>query len=248
MNINTSKLYRYLNYVHGLELEPDINLGDRNNENGILFLVEYIFLSQDNVYRLAYDFSNIVDKLEVSEGLYDRGSLDNQKQEQTGIPKRTISHDNISAIAAGSRFLRDVTNTKMISYHEEIANYGVKHFFSYNNREKGFRLPMNPGNYSIWLALANKFLLLQILFLPFYLINFNLTNKKPEQDTSGKLLNFVELYPLRRHWFWGRMYKRYLKQMKDLYGDRPLEKLTEIYFRDANHPVRLAAKEFNYDI
>ena len=35
---------RYLNMSHGLELTPDINLGYRGNENGIVYLASYLMM------------------------------------------------------------------------------------------------------------------------------------------------------------------------------------------------------------
>src|SRR5574343_208356 len=215
-------LLRYYNPIHGLELEADINLRDRGNDNCILFLVEYILLAQyysdteisSYHYRM---FNNVVDCITVEPGLYDRGALDEMHP-----PKRTISHDNISAIASGSY----LCGTK---HAKDIAIYGLKHLFVYNNNQRGFRAPMNPGNYSIWLALGKTAPLLQLLFIPFYLANFFITNNKPKEATSGKLLNFVELYPLRKHWFWGKIYKIFINKMKKQYGDAPLKDLTRIY-------------------
>lgn len=237
-------LKRYYNPVHGLELEPDVNTGDRQNENGILFLVEAIILDQDTSdlkHQRDFDlFDEVMTNIEVEPGLYDRGSLDQQKQDETGIPKRTISHDNLSSIASGSRLLGT-------DHAKDIATYGVKHGFIYNNRKSGFREPMNPGNYSMWCALADSYLPIQIAFFPIYLANTIICLSKPKEDTSGRLLTFIELYPLRKHWFWGRLYKRVIKSFQKTYGDNPLFEIVKIYFRDGNHPVRLAAKEFKYD-
>jgi hypothetical protein len=103
---------------------------------------------------------------------------------------------------------------------------------------------MNPGNYSIWLALGKTSVLSQIFFLPFYLANFFISINKPKEATSGKLLNFVELYPLRKHFFWGKMYRLFRNKMIQMYGAKPMVELTKIYFKDENHPVRLAAIAF----
>lgn len=240
---------RYYNPVHGLELEPDINTGDRNNENGIMFLALYIMLYQfrqefdkeDNPFRL---FLEVITNIEVVPGLYDRGALDEAKD---GDQRRTISHDNISSISGCSRLLYDMSKVLDFHQHRDIAEYGLRHGFVYNNRQVGLRAPMNPGNYSMWCALGNKALLIQLLFLPIYLINTIICLRKPAGETSGRLLTFLELYPLRKHWFWGKLYKRVLKSYVETYGNQPLLRITEIYFKDANHPVRLAAAGFDYD-
>lgn len=227
---------RYFNRVHGLELEPDVNTGDRKNENGILFLVEYIILEkQSSNNKNLTMFIDVMNNIQVEPGLYDRGGLDRRNP-----PKRTISHDNISAIAAGSKLL----GTK---HAKDIADYGVRHAFSYNNNQKGFRFPMNPGNIPIWCALADSYLLLQILFMPIYLINTIICLLKDKQETSGRLLTFIELYPLRNEPFYGTLYKLVMDSFNETYGESPLQHITEIYFRDENHPVRVAARGSKYD-
>jgi hypothetical protein len=229
---------KYYNPVHGLELLPDINTGNRQNENGILFLVEYLLMTNPITPEDEDKFKEVVKNIEIEPGLYDRGSLDTQIAAASGIHKRTISHDNISAIAAGSYYLG--------THHaSDIAIYGLKNCFSYNNLKKGLRAPMNPGNWSIWLALGKVAPLLQVLFFPFYLINFLITTNKAKEQTSGKLLYFVELYPLRKHVAWGMMYKMLIYKLKKMYGDKPLVELTKIYFKDEQHPVRLVSESFN---
>jgi hypothetical protein len=229
---------KYYNPVHGLELLPDINTGNRQNENGILFLVEYLLMTNPITPEDEDKFKEVVKNIQIEPGLYDRGSLDTQIAAASGIDKRTISHDNISAIAAGSYYLG--------THHaSDIAIYGLKNCFSYNNLKKGLRAPMNPGNWSIWLALGKVAPLLQVLFFPFYLINFFITTNKAKEQTSGKLLYFVELYPLRKHVAWGMMYKMLIYKLKKMYGDKPLVELTKIYFKDEQHPVRLVSESFN---
>lgn len=235
-----NNLDRYYNSVHGLELEPDINKGNRQNENGILFLVEYLLMTNPITPSDEDKFKQVVKNIQLEPGLYDRGQLDSVMAVITGIEKRTISHDNISAIAAGSYYLGTHHAT-------DIAMYGLKHFFIYNNLKKGFRAPMNPGNWSIWLALGRVAPILQILFFPFYLINFLITTNKAKEHTSGKLLYFVELFPLRNHKLWGIMYRMFMDHMRLMYGENPMEELAKIYFKDENHPVRIVAKNFKYD-
>jgi len=235
-----NNLDRYYNPVHGLELEPDINTANRNNENGILFLVEYLLMKNPIEPSDEDKFKKVVKNIQLEPGLYDRGQLDSVTAAITGVEKRTISHDNISAIAAGSYYLG--------THHAaDIAVYGLRHCFSYNNLRKGFRAPMNPGNWSIWLALGKVAPILQVLFFPLYLINFIITTNKAKEHTSGKLLYFVELFPLRKHTVWGALYRMLIHRLRLMYGEHPLEELTKIYFKDEQHPVRIVAKDFKYD-
>ena len=226
---------KYLNYDHGLELVEGNTESHRGNENGILYLAEYFILKQLSGQNLdARDkeiFELIMDGLEVEKGLYDRGASDKLRES----PKRSISHDNISAIASISKMLGT-------SHASEIASYGLKHFGIYNNNKKGFSLPMNPGNYSIWLALANKSTILQILFLPFFLINFIITMSKEKQNTSSKLLYLVELFPLKEIQPYGLLYSLYLARLKKQYGEKYLQEIFSIYFKDENHPNNVLAR------
>lgn len=226
---------KYLNLDHGLELHEGNTSSHRGNENGILYLAEYFILKQLSGQSLNEKdkeiFEFIMDGLEVEKGLYDRGASDKLRES----PKRSISHDNLSAISAISKMLGT-------SHASEIASYGLKHFGIYNNNQKGFSLPMNPANYSIWLALANKSAILQILFLPFFLINFIISLSKEKQNTSSKLLYLVELFPLREIQPYGFLYSIYVARMKKQYGEKYLKELFGIYFKDENHPNNVLAR------
>lgn len=225
----------YLNYDHGLELYEGNTSSHRGNENGVLFLAEYFILKQLSGQNLDENdkqiFVSIVNGLEVEKGLYDRGNSDKLRES----PKRAISHDNISSIASMSKMFGT-------SHASEIASYGLKHFGIYNNNQKGFSLPMNPSNYSIWLALANKSALLQIIFLSFFLINFIISMSKEKQNTSSKLLYLVELFPLKEIQPYGILYRFYLARLKKQYSDKYLKEIFSIYFLDENHPNNVLAR------
>jgi hypothetical protein len=227
----------YLNYDHGLELTKGNTSGHRGNENGILFLAEYFVLKQISGENLTEEdkqiFTTIMSGLQVKAGLYDRGKSDKDREN----PKRTISHDNISAISSCSVMF----NT---NHAKDIAVYGLKHFFVYNNNLNGFRLPMNPANYSIWLANGKICSLLEIIFLPFFLINFIITMSKAKETTSSKLLYLVELFPHREGKIhWKLSYKLYTVLLKRQYGENYLQELFSTYFKDTEHPNNILARK-----
>jgi hypothetical protein len=232
---------KYYNPVHGLELQPDVNKGNRQNEFGVVFLATLIYLcsGRESLPFYKIDLLDLFDLLEEENGLFNRGALDNRIASETGIEKRTISHDNISAISSLSYFY----NTR---HARDIYIYGLKHFFSYNNLQKGFRLPMNGGNYSVWSRLGGS-TIFYLLFLPWYAINFFISNAKEPNQTSGKLLNFVELYPLKNDKVFGIFWRIYISKMKSMYGEFFMEELTKIYYQDENHPCRLASKGVKFD-
>lgn len=225
----------YLNFDHGLELSKGNTQGRRGNENGILFYCEYLILKEMSGQELdnsdLLTFTKIMEGLTVEKGLYDRGKSDKDVEN----PKRTLSHDNISAIASASKML----NT---NHAKDIAKYGLKHLFVYNNNQTGFRLPMNPANYTMWLALANISVFLQIIFLPFFLINFIITMSKPKENTSSKLLYLVELYPL-RYTMYGVIFKLYLFLLERQYGEDYFREIFAIYFKDYDHPINKLARD-----
>lgn len=244
--MNDKLLEPYLNYNHGLELVRDLTDTPRGNENGILFLVEY-FILLDMLDQLTSEHANIfkqiVNDLEVEEGLYDRGKLDRYGEQ----PVRSISHDNISAISAGS-YLFGTEHAK------QIADYGLKHFFVYDNNGQEY-LPMNPGNYTPWLYLGQAgsiglmFIIkkvLEFIFLPFFLINFTITMLKPKRDTSSKLLYLVELYAMQKtSKFYKFLFDIYMKKIKKQYVG--LHNILLVYFhQDIYNPINVKARELAY--
>lgn len=234
-------LEEYLNLDHGLELTKGNTNGRRGNENGILYFavfctlqrIKYGYVPQD----YALEFKKIMKGLEVESGLYDRGKSDKLVEN----PKRTISHDNISGIAALSVYY-DTTHAR------EIANYGLEHFFVYNNNQKGFRAPMNPGNYSVWLALGDRLKILQYLFLPFFIINMILTLLKPKGETSSKILYLVELTALvtkcPESVGWRFLSDRLHSRLRKQYGACYLQEIMAIYYKDVDHPINVFIKGF----
>lgn len=240
------EIERYYTPISGLELEPDVNAGNRQCENGILFFVTTMFLAFERIEQLNEGgetfqflhekFPEVVSKLEVKPGLYDRGALDAVYEPRSQI--RTISHDNISAISAGSYFCK----TK---HAKDIYDYGLKHCFLYNNNLSGWDTPMNPGNYSIWSKFGGSKIFFYF-FMWIFTINFFIANAKEPANTSEKLLNFVKLYPLRKDWLFGIYWKVYCWQMKRMYGEYFMEKLTEIYYRYSEHPARVMAKGLKF--
>lgn len=130
--INESK---WVNPYHGLELTPDFVEGTRDNENGILFLVEYYFLKSLLGNLTSQDikhFESIVESLQTYDlsgkqipGLYDRGA----RESITHTPQevRTISRDNLLAIGSFSKF-------KNLKYANDIFNHGMKNQWRFDNQ------------------------------------------------------------------------------------------------------------------
>lgn len=238
MNIFDSNYY---NPTHGLELYPDINTGFRQNENGILFLNEYIILKHMKGEYIISDYRTEVDRLiksmEVEPGLFNRGSQDKDINYRF---RRTISHDNMSAICSLSKLLD-------LPYGKDIYEYGIRHGSVYNNVKPRWRAPMNPGSSAIWAKLGGS-TVLHFLLLPIVATSFFLTIGKPKEDTSGKLLLLVELYPLRDDFVYSAFWKKYVHAMAAMYGSYWLQELMGIYFKDTEHPNNVKSKGLKVDV
>lgn len=234
----------YLNLSHGLELTPDINNGYRGNENGIVYLASYLMMKHITFVNAVpnISFGNQFDFPEIAMnctqrtdgklvyGLFNRGA--NESDIDPSI-KRSISKDNISAFSS----IAQLFNQKFIS--RSIYDYGLKHAFIYNNRGVKFDLPMNPGNYALW-AYNGQSELFWLLMLPFYLINILISCNKSMNNTSSKILYFIELYPNRDKFIWKSLWKWYKVKMEKQYGKKWLKSLMSIYFLP-EHPNVLIA-------
>lgn len=243
---------RYLNMSHGLELTPDINLGYRGNENGIVYLASYLMMKhilhvQDypNNYFGLTDYMrfsqvelNCRDYLKSSTGLYNRGQNEDHIPKQN---KRAISHDNISSFSSLSVLFNQTKYSYTYRYNvaKDIYNYGKKHCFIYNNRGVKFDLPMNPGNYSVW-AYNGGSKMFWLLMLPFMLVNMLISLNKPVGDTSSKILYFIKFYSNREKFIWRSLWKYYKMKMEKQYGKKWLAGLMSIYF-PKEHPNNLLA-------
>ena len=238
MTQHSEVIDKWYNPVHGMELEPSINMGARGNENGVVFWATYIFLANllNKIPSLEIErerFRLLVSDLRHKgiKGLYNRGAGEDN------IPtdkKRTISHDNISAISS----LGVILDCPEIC--KEIWEYGKKHFFVFNNTGKKFMLPMNPANYAVWgFNAGSKFWWLTSWL---YVINLLITLSKPKQDTSSKLLHFIKIAPIaHKNKFWSALMHIWNARINQQYGS--LEALTTIYYKNPNHPNNVLAKE-----
>jgi len=219
----------WIDLTHGMELEPDQNPNQRDQENGILTLVVYYYL-KDSLGKLTEEdvntFKIIVDRLRTYdnegaryEGLFDRGageSLKYSQEEKEQGKLRTISHDNLTAIASFSYFCN-------LDIHKHIVDHGKKHFWRFDNvfpeKPRWSRI-MLPRDIIYW-SFLNKSLISKFFLWWFYVeILFSClkkTHRRPTlfqriralfpgyklsgyravgSDTSGKHLTFVRLYPL----------------------------------------------------
>lgn len=220
----------YLNYTHGLELWPENTTGWRGNENGIMFLsilATIMAIKGADLTKIKLDADLIIGRMEVKPGLFNRGSDDDLVNYKF---RRTMSHDDNRGISSLSKLFG-------FRYARDIYRYGLRHFFCYNNVKPRLRPPYMPGQFISLIKLGGGDLL-STLLLPIYIFDLSQLLKSPKDDTSGKLLRLIELYPLRFDNIWGSLWLFYVKGMENMYGKYWLNELMVIYFRDQNHPCR----------
>lgn len=247
----------WINLYHGLELYPGFEQNTRDNENGILFLCEYYFLKYELNQISATDiqiFKTIANNLRTYkpdrfnryEGLFDRGA-----DESLMIPKdrlRTISHDNISAIASFSAMFQ-------LDFHKKIYQHGIKNFWRFDNvypDKPRWKRIMHPRDIIYWSRLGGSFIgksLAWLFMWIFYITQIwsalDFYEKNGDIATSGPLLIYMRLMPLRTKWYnFGARFCWWLcKKIRKWKHRRNYDYMFEYYFKYENHPNRVLAKK-----
>jgi len=243
----------WINYSHGMELEPiDVSWKRRGNENGILYLSVLYLLKYNNGTLKEEDiieFSNIIDVLqtwngsEIIKGLYDRGAFESKEGHEfydKPEDRRKISHDNLTAISRISSLFN-------LEYKKQIATYAIDNWFRFDNQypnsPKWKNMQFHPRDWFFWLY--NGGYSICWLFFPIFFFANILTCYTPNQETSGKQLMFIRLFkqknPLLKLNYWicdNILKKRYRT-------DNWLSKIVDIYYHQReDNPIRVLAKDF----
>jgi hypothetical protein len=264
---------RWFNPIHGLELRPDINkLGERFNENGILFYVEWLILLEEFGQLEKKDkakFQELVFELQSHhkgkkvKGIYDRGGNESLKKEKPDLN----SHDNITAVVAGSNLFN-------LNYSKEVADYGIKNLMNFDNQNvnkiglNNFQL--HPRDWFFWLRSSGNYFhryLSYFSFPVFFLggledplnhikcrpvwwekmINqfrgVKLRNESCFLDTSGPLLWYVRYNSLKRKSGLVNLMRKFFGGLYEIhYGQKWKIRLFKIYFNHPKHPNNILAK------
>lgn len=238
----------------------------RGNENGILFLVEYFMLKYLNNTLTDIDirlFKTIVTSLECTDkagnhipGLYNRGageSIEGHEFYEAPSIRRTISHDNITAIASFSSFF-DLNQAK------DIAKYALKNFFIFDNchpdspkftwfnksrDQRSWAFKPHPRDWFFWLWCAGgMYRLISWIFFPIFLISNIMECCSNYNVTSGKLLVFTRLgLNYKKSWLLRFNYWICKKILIKAYGENWLKPIVDIYFSSReDHPIRILVK------
>ena len=219
----------YISYYHGMEKLPKATNERRHNENGILILVCYYFLKDSlgefgEAERLIAN--EIIRNLRTHKvsggrynGLYDRGA-----DESKIIPKhkrRTISHDNLTAISAFSSAFD-------LPYARYIYNHGVNHQWRFDNVEvekpRWSRL-MHPRDIIYWSRVGGTPMGKKIawLFMWFFYLTqivacFSKYKRRKDSkiiSTSGQQMMFVRMYALSKMTWVGKVMFKLCKKITE---------------------------------
>ena len=258
----------WFNPVHGLELGPGINKGDRYNENGVLFYVQWLLLldeygqiekeDKDIFFRLVTNLESF-HKGQKVKGIYDRGGQESLKHKKP----RLISHDNITAIVAGSSLFK-------LNFGQEVAAYGLKNLMNFDNQNVhkiGIKnLQVHPRDWFFWLRSSdNPFhQYLSYFSFPIFLlagledpINHikcrpvwweRIKDSKIDDvvcfvDSSGPLLWYVRYRSLKRVSGLVALTKNICERLYKInYGKNWRTKLFKIYFKHPFHPNIILAQ------
>lgn len=261
----------YIDMSHGMELNPDEIENHRENENGIHFLTLYYILSflNDKLTQKDLDiFSQIVDNItsygadgNKIHGLYDRGAGESLGEDKESI--RTISHDNLNAIACFSKAFG-------LIFHEDIVKYGNSHMWRFDNvypENPRVARTMHPRDIIFWSFLAKKWWAKVFIWEPLLECiltcckTYDIKPKLHERiwywftrkeytpwkqiSTSGKLLAFTRLFALRKTWY-GRLTWKICTGFIDKHFEDGWKTCFDIYFQNPNHPIRKEIAEL-YD-
>lgn len=229
---------RWHNPNHGFELQPDVNTGARvTTDNGILYQAEFVML-QDILGTLddmdKTRFARTVDAIEMSPGVYSRSR---QEKSEDLSKVEEISQDNIDGVVYGGLICG------IDKYSKDVAKHALTHFGIFNNTSR-FVFPLNPGNF-FDLLFSGGYLLLSLIFMPIFIINYFITINKDASNTSSKKLYLLTLYPLRNKFIMKYIYRHFCEHMVKMYGEDFISKIFTIYY-PAEHPLNFYAKGIVY--
>lgn len=197
-----------------------VTKNDPTTENCNLFYAEFLALKAKRLHVLEdSDLENFV--LDMTLKLNKKGLYDRRSEEAS--PIRSVSHDEITGWMVSSRILG--TN-----HGKNIWKHLITHLGSYNNTGRLTEaLPFNPANYYAWGELADSWIISKAFF-PMYLTNMMISINKDPQETSSKIIYWLELSVMPKTTLNNMLWNIFEKEMKKQYGEKYLHALFEIYF------------------
>ena len=203
-------MFEYFKIGYGL-----VTTNDPVTENCSLFYAQYLTLKTlCTTEDLIFFRKNM--RLKLNErGLYNRRSVE-------PTPVRSVSKDEILGWLVASKILDT-------EHGQNIWHHLITHFGSYNNTGRMLDyLPFNPGNFYAWGQIVGS--KLSYLFLPFFVVNLVLCCNKPVENTSSKIMYWLEFKNMPDSFINKQLSKYYERKMKAQYGENYLLGLYNIYF------------------
>lgn len=243
----------WIDPTHGMSLRPGPHAG-RDNENGVLFYLHYILIKEALGLPIQEDvemFKSIIERIRTYDdsdgtripGLYDRGQDESLTPHKDQL--RTISHDNLTAIAAFSYRYGDPAEVN------KIAKYGMLHWNRYDNaypHKPRIITTMWPTDLGFWTMCSKNpiYIPWAVAMFPLFWFRCFLTNTNKPGETSGKLLNFVRFAAMRDKNPWGWMgWKIHSSMMRLMYGKYWIHELMKIYFIPT-HPNGVLSENLSF--
>lgn len=209
--------------------------GDPVSENGQLFLAEFALLTTPLIDRDLHVkvFKTMYQQLELSKvkkGLYHRNP--------DLIDRRIMSHDNMSGVMALCYLAK--SNIRKDIWHYLVTHLGIYDNSQGKSKQLSRFLPFNPANIFAWGLCAESWWsnIAIIIYFPTLMLCCN----KPVDDTTGKILAWVELVQFKKHWLAKYCWNYLEKKMVAQYGAEWVKALMKGYH--GNHSPEFPIRKY----
>ena len=204
--------FQYMRPGFGLVTE-----NDPTTENANLFLAQWHILkhAKEGLTEADRDWfmANMTSK-KNADGLYNRRSIE-------GVPVRSVSQDEILGFLVSSTLLSTPNADK-------IWKHLITHFGTYNNTGRlRDSLPFNPGNFYSWGQIVGS--KLGYLALPLYIINLLIAIHKDPNNTSSKIMLWMEFATMPKTHINKILHSIYENEMIKQYGSDYVSFLLHFY-------------------
>lgn len=200
-------MFEYFSPIFGL-----VTSVDPGTENGGSFLAAYAVNDRSEFVKNLY-----IKKMEAARlpsGFYRRSANHNQ---------RSVSHDEITGMMATSYIFG-------LNYHKEIWNQMALNNGAYPAviEDKLDYVSYNPGEYYPWCAYQERWDC--GAYYPFYYANMLIALAKPKENTSSKLLYWLELNTMPVNQMNMYLKDKFEEKVIAQYGKNYLFEMRRIYF------------------
>lgn len=215
------------------------------SENGILWSLEFFLLIStigvESRYWAMTEFFELTRQLKIGEGLYIQTPFD-LKSTDGGSGLEPVSHDNLTAIIAGSYFF----NHPQVA--RQVWKYLKSKLFTYNSETKkiDFKRIMHPRDIIYYGAMAGNRMCK--LLLPLVGLTNIWSCLRGKNKTSGKLLAYVRNICYRDSTVMKITHKICTFIINRKYGKEGWHGAFKIYFSKPGHPTAEISKKLFYRV